>query len=364
MSHTDRSSPRARRHQVVVRGSHQIALAAAAACCSLLLGDRPAHARALPPAMVKPAWKHEIQTTGAECFDASLAHSPDGGVQNNTRFTHWAVPAGTPPLAGWPVIVTFEVMGFYPVQGDNSTCGDGWRPHYGPTPPPPSPFCAGILAQIKANCSAAKETGNSTICRRCTSTDEYDHRFGNTAACRSHGYPPKSSFDEDLRSFCPPPPAPPGHHRNGLRHSSIHPFAKPDDVLSPEFDRNRSWAGPPRGGDGGFDGHAGLLWLQRVRQYTLANGFAWVILNPYMPDSWDWDTESDWENGLDQPFLKKFFRDMRSGAFPANRTGPITSPPIQTVSLLAVASRERADNVRLRAAQVRPPGPGRCSMPI
>ena len=36
------------------------------------------------------------------------------------------------------------------------------------------------------------------------------------------------------------------------------------------------------GGDGGFDEHAGLLWLQRVRQYTLANGIAWVILNPYM----------------------------------------------------------------------------------
>ena len=30
------------------------------------------------------------------------------------------------------------------------------------------------------------------------------------------------------------------------------------------------------GGDGGFDEHAGLLWLQRVRQYTLANGIAWV----------------------------------------------------------------------------------------
>ena len=31
------------------------------------------------------------------------------GVQNNTRWTHWAVPEGPPPPGGWPVIVTFEV---------------------------------------------------------------------------------------------------------------------------------------------------------------------------------------------------------------------------------------------------------------
>jgi hypothetical protein len=117
--------------------------------------------------MIKPAWDTEMKNAGVDCFDASLAHSPAGGVQNNTRcahrsplfdcsgqaaslrlpasvlmispracsWTHWAVPEGPPPPTGWPVIVTFEVMGFYPVEGDNATCGDGWRAHYGPPPP-------------------------------------------------------------------------------------------------------------------------------------------------------------------------------------------------------------------------------------
>ena len=37
----------------------------------------------------------------------------------------------------------------------------------------------------------------------------------------------------------------------------------------------------------------------------VANGVAWIILNPYTGDSWDWDTESDWVHGLDQPYLKQ-----------------------------------------------------------
>eukprot|EP01052_Picozoa_sp_SAG31_P023455 SAG31_NODE_1934_length_6875_cov_2.868506_5_plen_265_part_00 len=242
-----------------------------------------------PLRIARPSWTFEIGTFGVECFDASLAHSAEGGVQNNTRWTHWAVPPGKPPPTGWPIIVTFEVMGFWPLVGDNVTCGDGWHPHYGPNPPPPSPSCESVLLQIKRNCSAAKATGNATLCHRCIYRDENDiYRRGsaNISACRSHGWPPSTSFDEELRNFCPPPPAPPGHHHDG-HHSSIHPFAKPDDVLRPEFFKNGSWAGTSVDGNGAFDAHAGLLWLQRVRQYTLVNGFAWVILNPYMGDSWD-----------------------------------------------------------------------------
>ena len=79
--------------------------------------------------------------------------------------------------------------------------------------------------------------------------------------------------------------------------------------------------------DGGFDNaNAGELWLQRTRQYTLANGIAWLVLNPFEPDSWDWDTESDWDNGLDQPFLRKLFRDIRAGRFPAKYTDQAAGP--------------------------------------
>ena len=35
--------------------------------------------------MIKPAWDTEMKNAGVDCFDASLAHSPAGGVQNNTR---------------------------------------------------------------------------------------------------------------------------------------------------------------------------------------------------------------------------------------------------------------------------------------
>ena len=82
----------------------------------------------------------------------------------------------------------------------------------------------------------------------------------------------------------------------------------------------------PHGGGGGFsNANAGELWLQRTRQYTLANGIAWLVLNPFEMDSWDWDTDADWEHGLDQPFLKKLFADIRSGAYPANRSGHVAA---------------------------------------
>ena len=225
--------------------------------------------------MVRPGWTHEVRTRGAECFDASKAHSPLGGVQNNTRWTHWALPEGPPPPGGWPVIVTFEVMGFFPVEGDNSTCGDGWHAHYGPPLPPPSPFCSSLLADAERACAAAKRTGNHTVCQQCI----YGwSRLHNTTMCRSRPGQP-TAFNQQLYSYCPRPQGKGGHGH----HSSIHPFAKPDDVLAPEFASNGTWLGPSMGGgDGGFDEHAGLLWLQRVRQYTLANGIAWVILNPYM----------------------------------------------------------------------------------
>eukprot|EP01052_Picozoa_sp_SAG31_P023454 SAG31_NODE_1934_length_6875_cov_2.868506_4_plen_358_part_00 len=45
------------------------------------------------------------------------------------------------------------------------------------------------------------------------------------------------------------------------------------------------------------------------------------------------DTESDWDKGLDQPFLKKLFTSIRSGSFPKNRStlGALGSAPLLDV---------------------------------
>jgi hypothetical protein len=62
---------------------------------------------------------------------------------------------------------------------------------------------------------------------------------------------------------------------------------------------------------------AGLMWIQRVKQYLITNGVAVLIINPYMADSWDWDTAQDWHNGVDQPFLRDLFLAIGDGSFPA-----------------------------------------------
>lgn len=204
-------------------------------------------------------------------------------------------------------------MGFWPLLGDNATCGDGWRPQYGPVPPPPTPACARVIEAVVQNCSAARATGNHSVCQRCEYTVRAvamrENDVNRTHPCQMR----------ELETFCPPAPPKPWqkpHEQHG-RHSAIQPFARPDEVFAPEFFPNGSWRGPDSGdADGGFDSHAGLMWLQRVRQYTIANGIAWIILNPYEGDSWDWDTESDWEHGLDRPYLKKLFAAARSGAYP------------------------------------------------
>jgi hypothetical protein len=229
-------------------------------------------------AMVKPGWTDEIATTGRECFDASAAHLPPRapswmpGVQNNTRWTHWAVPDGPPPPAGWPVIVTFEVMGYFPVEGDNSTCGDGWHGHGGGPPPPPlSAKCKRMIKEVETNCSAARATGNHTICSRC------EYRVRSTA--REEDNATDCSMRQ-LYEFCPPAPLKPGKRKyNRGHHSALHPFAGPQHVLAPEFLPNGSWAGEGgfQSADGGFDAHAGLLWLQVCLCSCLCSQFSlWV----------------------------------------------------------------------------------------
>jgi hypothetical protein len=249
--------------------------------------------------MVRPPWTYAMEGHD-ECFDASASHAPQ--MENNTRWTHWAVPAGEPPPGGWPLVITFEVMGFYPMAGDNATCGNGWHQHYGP----PTPATCNAL--LEASCSAAKATGNRSVCQHCTYRLRRDHNASGAAGCRSH----------DLGAFCEP-----ARHRHTSPYKA---FALPDEVfqghglVGGEFsaDGNGTWNSSH---SYEFDSHAGMLWLQRAKQYLLANGVAWLILNPYEGDSWDWDTEADWMHGLDQPFLRKLFAAIRNGSYPAPSRG-------------------------------------------
>jgi hypothetical protein len=277
---------------------------AAAVLAVLLLGGGalPTIAAAAA-ALIRPEWAAPLGgASGAECVDHSAAHSPKGGVQNNTRWTHWAVPRGEPPPSGWPLIVTFEVGGFYPVEGspqENDTCGDGWHQRYGP---PDDPVCT---AYLERRCGDVKT--NHTLCQQCINQiPSKRERRHNCTEYQPYG-------------FCPRPPG------GGYRHRSQHgPFSPVPTIYNRSFFENMSYN--PHGGGGGFsNANAGELWLQRTRQYTLANGIAWLVLNPFEMDSWDWDTDADWEHGLDQPFLKKLFADIRSGAYPANRSGHVAA---------------------------------------
>lgn len=61
-----------------------------------------------------------------------------------------------------------------------------------------------------------------------------------------------------------------------------------------------------------WDGVAGGLWMQRVKQLLIARGIAVLSVNPYAVDSIDWDPVS-WETGLDRPFYTELFRQLRAG---------------------------------------------------
>ena len=70
-----------------------------------------------------------------------------------------------------------------------------------------------------------------------------------------------------------------------------------------------------------------------------------------LADSWDWDTESDWDTGLDQPFLRQLFRAIRAGQYPRSypnqADGPLVFPcPLHNLSF---APRIPAADALLRA---------------
>lgn len=103
----------------------------------------------------------------AVCIDASTSHAR--GEENNTRWSLYAIPNGTPPAGGWPVLLSLMPWGVDPTHGQhnitifggNRTCGNGWTPH--------GYFNTSCIAWLKVNCPVHK---NETIaaCSDCVAS--------------------------------------------------------------------------------------------------------------------------------------------------------------------------------------------------
>lgn len=97
------------------------------------------------------------------------------------------------------------------------------------------------------------------------------------------------------------------------------PFVSPiSSIVSPCFAANGSWnprGVGPSGLSCGFTSVNGQIWDMRIKQFLLANGIAVVQVNTATMDSWDWNSQTDWDTGEDRPFLTTLFRQWRSGAY-------------------------------------------------
>ena len=91
----------------------------------------PALTVAAAAAPVAPPWGYTPTTQGAACVDASLDHDPF--TENNTRWSFFALPEGTPPAGGWPLYVDFlaqpyvaSAPQYFPGGKLPGKCGNGW----------------------------------------------------------------------------------------------------------------------------------------------------------------------------------------------------------------------------------------------
>jgi hypothetical protein len=96
-------------------------------------------------------------------------------------------------------------------------------------------------------------------------------------------------------------------------------WATPNESLAGYFNANGSFDVPalermdrPNYPVDVWDGIAGGLWMQRVKQLLIAQGVAVLCVNPYAVDSMDaWP--GSWEVGLDRPFYTELLRRLRAG---------------------------------------------------
>ena len=255
-------------------------------------------------ALVKPSWGYFetasfAQRNRAACVNGSRNDSI------NTRWVHYALPEGKPPLHGWPVYLIFPpwATSVPPDQlpaagqlGHNGTCGST-----GALPQSEVPVKA-CMNLLKKQCNDTSDRSKCHDCAdaakkadpaaykkaNCTGTQEY-------VWCESRGNP----------------------HSWGLEYRP--PFVHPlSDVVSPCFLANGTWnseGSAPSGQQCGFTSVNGQLWDMRIKQFLLANGIAVVQVNTGSPDEWDWDSQKEWDDGEDKLFLTKMFAAWTDGTY-------------------------------------------------
>ena len=318
--------------------------AAAVASSSALAGAGAAGAAAAAgSAMKRPNWGWDIAsapgvTSATECFNASGSAPAIGGssaVEQQRRpapswrglsgpapvqWVHWAAPVGPVPRSGFPVFVMFEVEGWLPPNASACAADRRWPA----PPPPPPPACVSLLEQM---CNASR--ANWTACHRCWNMAQGKAKTDGLNC--SVGVYPSGKFAGKPRpwdaKFCGcsdggekfvPCQQPYHHHAWPVTYG---PFSTPDESIEWAFQRNGSLNQSVAGSESAEADfpQAGLIWIQRIKQYLIANGVAVVILNPLVSDGWDWDTDTDWTNGTDRPYLHRLFSAMRDGTFPAGQ---------------------------------------------
>ena len=247
-------------------------------------------------ALRKPGWDAPFGKTSSFCTAAdntTNATYEGRSSSSNTRWTHFAVPEGTPPAEGWPIYMKFPPWASTPSAGLKSvSCGA----------PPIVHSCMNYLRQ---NC---QNSWNRTMCDHCVSGLMRTDAGGFKAA--------GCTVQQAYSNWCV-------HHGRSNGHLEDRPpFMPPAAVLMPQCfsGPNGTWSPDgisDTGVECGFISVNGQLWAQRADQYLLANGIAVVQINPQSGDSWDSPDGGGyaWEHGKDKPFLTKLFAQMQSGEY-------------------------------------------------
>ena len=89
----------------------------------------------------------------------------------------------------------------------------------------------------------------------------------------------------------------------------------PHEIAAACFTANCTYTGGWGNTTCSFTSMNGQVWWQRTNQYLLANGIAVMQVNTAVSDNWDWWTPAGWATGLDRPFLRALFGQLRSGTF-------------------------------------------------
>jgi hypothetical protein len=278
-------------------------------------------------------------------------------VKNDSRWVFVALPKGTPPAGGWPVLVDLAIIDFRPPNGTKEKCGLD-----GVFPPGENPGFRRSLLEGKDNCSKAmytlcgKEMGTKK-CGACLSMHK--------AQLKQAGCLP----EEESRACSK------GKPRGFGIVEEYPPFATPGDMMGQCscFEKNGTYGCGTTVDDGrhkspgtgcSFDFLAGVMWFQRQKQFLLANGIAVMVANTRTFDGWNID-EPTYKTGEDPPFFKQLSSEMGAG-----KLGPLNQKRVafhgwsggaQMVSnVVDVWARGRLADIEVKAGVMMSGGTHQC----